>query len=271
LGALSAADRTRQEIRVDTNANVPAGRHLACPAFAATMRWILACTAAFAALAITGCGGLSGPTEPLQPPRCSRLLFVGVRGSGEDRAQLLAMGTTVYPIFAALRRTDPRLAGYGWAYRGERPDIPQLMRAADALGRFLRERARQCPAERVILAGYSAGAVVVGDLLQMVPSQALAAERMAVAVLLADPEFNPTDMHTAAGTFDARYGGSPRRPAFPRPLASRIRSYCRRHDIVCQRQDPAASKVQHGNYQPQQTCQAIRFIEVTLDFRKAKC
>jgi alpha-beta hydrolase superfamily lysophospholipase len=180
------------------------------------------------------------------------------------------MGTTVYPIFAGLRKVDPRLAGYGWAYRGERPGIPQLMRAAGALGRFLRERAGHCPAERVILAGYSAGAVVVGDVLQMVPPQALAAERVAAAVLLADPEFNPADVHTAAGTFDARYGGSPRRPAFPRPLASRIRSYCRRQDIVCQRQDPAANKVQHGHYQPQQTCQAISFIEVTLDLRKAK-
>jgi hypothetical protein len=39
---------------------------------------------------------------------------------------------------------------------------------------------------------------------------------------------------------------------------------------VCQRQDPAASKVEHGNYQPQQTGEAISFIEVTLDFRKAK-
>jgi predicted esterase len=254
---------------VDTNANVSAGRHLAWPAFAATTRWILACTA-FAALAVTDCGGPSGPAEPAHPPRCSRLLFVGVRGSGEDPTQLLAMGTTVYPIFAGLRKADPQLAGYGWAYRGERPDIPQLMRAAGALGRFLRERARRCPAERVILAGYSAGAVVVGDVLQMLPPQALAAERMAAAVLLADPEFNPADMHTAAGTFDPRYGGSPRRRAFPGPLASRIRSYCRRHDIVCQRQDPAASKVEHGNYQPQQTGEAISFIEVTLDFRKAK-
>jgi hypothetical protein len=234
-------------------------------------RRILVTTVALAALAVTGCGGPSGPAEPVHPPRCSHLLFLGVRGSGEDPTQLLAMGTTVYAIFAGLRKADRRLAGYGWPYHGERPDTRQLRHSATALDRFLRTRALECPAERVVLAGYSAGALIVGDVLQMDPPQSAAAKRLAAAVLLADPEFNPADARTAAGTFDPRYSGSPRRPAFGQPLASRVRSYCRRDDIVCQRQDAAASKVQHGNYQPQQTCQATTFIEVTAGLHEARC
>jgi hypothetical protein len=95
--------------------------------------------------------------------------------------------------------------------------------------------------------------------------------RFVAAVLVADPEFNPADTSTAAGTFDPRYSGSPRRAAFPATLVGRIRSYCRRHDIVCQRDDAAASKIQHGNYVPLQTCQAARFIESAADLRPSKC
>ena len=99
---------------------------------------------------------------------------------------------------------------------------------------------------------------------------AAARGQVTAAVLLADPEFNPADRHTAAGTFDPRYGGVVRRAAFVAPLAGRIRSYCRRHDIVCQRRDRAASKDQHGNYVPQQTGQATNFIERTADLRQTK-
>jgi hypothetical protein len=236
------------------------------------MSRILPGAATVAALALAaGCGAPAGPVEPARPPRCSNLLFLGVRGSGEDPSQQLAMGTTVYPIYTTLRSADRRIVGYGWPYHGERPTLTQLSRDAAAFAGFLNRRARQCPAERVVLTGYSAGAALVGDVLQSPRLAAAARNWLVVAVLLADPEFNPADTRTAAGTFDARYGGSPRRPAFPPPLAGRIRSYCRRDDIVCQRDDRAASKVQHGNYQPQQTCQAVAFIESAAGLRHDRC
>lgn len=242
---------------------------------AAARRWpwitgqLLACAVTLAALVVAGCGGPAGPIEPRHPPRCSSLLFVGARGSGEDPSRQLAMGTTVYPVYAGVRSADPQVVGYGWPYRGERPGITELRHAAAALDGFLNARARHCPAERIILAGYSAGALIVGDALQS-PALTAARGRVAAAVMLADPEFNPTDRHTAAGTFDPRYGGVSPRPAFAAPLASRIRSYCRRHDIVCQRRDRAASKNQHGSYAPQQTGQATSFIEQTADLRQTK-
>jgi hypothetical protein len=67
-------------------------------------------------------------------------------------------------------------------------------------------------------------------------------DRVAAAVLLADPEYNPADPRTAGGTFEPRYAAPRRHPAFPAPLNGRVRSYCRRHDIVCQRDDLATSK-----------------------------
>jgi hypothetical protein len=237
----------------------------------AAASWILSCAAIVAALAMVGCGTPAGQVEPRHPPRCSSLLFLGARGSGEDPSQQLAMGTTVYPIYTALRGADSRIVGYGWPYHGERPTLTQLSRDATALADFLNKRARQCPVEQIVLAGYSAGAALVGDTLQSPALTAAFRSRLVAAVLLADPEFNPADITTAAGTFDPRYGGSPRRAAFPAAIASRIRSYCRRHDIACQRQDVAANKIQHGNYIPQQTCQAAQFIESVAHLRNAKC
>jgi hypothetical protein len=172
---------------------------------------LVACAATFAALVVAGCGGLAGPVEPRHPPRCSSMLFVGVRGSGEDPSRQLAMGTTVYPVYAGVRSADPQVAGYGWAYRGERPGLTELRHAAAALDGFLDARARRCPAGRIILVGYSAGALVVGDALQSPALTAAACGRVAAAVMLADPEFNPAARATAAGTFDPRYGGTPRR------------------------------------------------------------
>jgi len=232
---------------------------------------ILRGAATVTALALAGCGAPAGQVEPRHPPRCSNLLFLGVRGSGEDPSRQLAMGTTVYPIYTTLRSADRRIAGYGWPYHGERPTLAQLSRDAAAFAGFLDRRARQCPAERVVLAGYSAGAALVGDVLQSARLAAAARSRLVAAVLLADPEFNPADTTTAAGTFDPRYGGSPRRRAFPAALAGRVRSYCRRDDIVRQRDDRVGSKVQHGNCLPQQACQAAIFIESVADLRHARC
>jgi len=237
----------------------------------ATTSRILTCVATVVPLALAACGAPAGQVEPRHPPRCSSLLILGVRGSGEDPSQQLAMGTSVYPIYTALRRADRRIVGYGWPYHGERPTLAQLSRDATVLADFLNRRARQCPAEQVVLAGYSAGAALVGDALQNPMLAAASRTWLVAAVLFADPEFNPADTRTAAGTFDPRYGGSPRRAAFPAALVGRIRSYCRRHDIVCQRDDPAAVKIQHGNYFPQQTCQAAHFIESAADLRYAKC
>jgi Cutinase len=232
---------------------------------------ILVCVTVFAVTVVAGCGAPAGPLEPSHPPRCSNLLFVGVRGSGEDPSQQLGMGTTIYPIYSALRSADRRVMGYGWPYDSVRPDNPKLTRDATALDDFLNGRARRCPAERIVLVGYSAGALIVGDALESATLAASAGDRVAAAVLLADPNFNPADTHTAAGTFDPRYGGSPRRLPYSAPLAKRIRSYCRRQDIVCQRHDRAAGKIQHGNYLPQQTCQATKFIESAADLERTKC
>jgi hypothetical protein len=232
---------------------------------------IVGCAMAFLALLAPGCGSPAGQREPRHPPRCAALLFLGLRGSGEDPSAQLAMGSTVYPVYTALRTASRRVTGYGLPFPADRPTATEIARAAADLDRFLRSRAQRCPSERIVVAGYSAGALIVGDAMQ---SRALSNEvrrRLTAVVLFADPMFNPADTRTAAGGFDRRYGGSPRRPAYAEPLAGRIRSYCHAHDVVCQRSDPAANKDEHGRYVPQQTCQAIRFIESVAHLSPKNC
>jgi hypothetical protein len=58
-------------------------------------------------------------------------------------------------------------------------------------------RARSCPKEKIVVAGYSIGAEVLGNAL----ANDDMARRITAAALFADPWFNPKDP-VAAGTFD---------------------------------------------------------------------
>jgi predicted esterase len=103
---------------------------------------------------------------------------------------------------------------------------------------------RLCPGLKLVLAGYSQGAQVVGD----VYSSLSASERVNVigVVLFGDPYFNPDDTAAAVGSYDpTKYGGIGRRKPFSTGV--RVFSICHRKDPVCQR---ASSKnfAQHENY-----------------------
>jgi hypothetical protein len=111
-----------------------------------------------------------------------------------------------------------------------------------------------------VLAGFSLGAEILGDTLQT-PSISAGGLPLAAATVLADPRFNPADTATAGGTFEPWYHGDRPRPPYARQLTSQVRSYCRDHDSICQSNDPKADKAEHGRYAPQQTCQALAFIE----------
>jgi hypothetical protein len=188
------------------------------------------------------------------------------------------MGSTVYPIYTRLRQDNPKagIAGFGLPYAFDRPggriSPAAITRATDDLIRLIAGRVQMCPAEHLVLAGYSAGALIVGDAAQS-PTVTPALDRLTAVVMLADPRFNPTDAPVAAGTFNPRYSGDlrPVRPPFTAALSPRTRDYCRAHDVVCQRGDPAANKDQHGEYVPQQTCEATRFVESAASLRRSAC
>jgi pimeloyl-ACP methyl ester carboxylesterase len=226
---------------------------------------------ALLALAASCAPPMAGSTPAPSPPaRCGQVLFVALRGSGESPTDQMVMGRTLYELFDRLRAGGP-VMGYGFPYAANVLGNGVVQDAAGRLVDLMRRRASSCPAERVILGGYSLGAEVAGDALQTARLGA-AAEHLAGAVLFSDPRFNPHDMATASGTFDRRYGGDNHpRPPYSSAVAPKIRSYCRLRDSICQYGDPLASKLEHGSYAPEQTCQAVGFLGPAAALRVKAC
>lgn len=234
---------------------------------------VFARLAALALLALAaGCNapGVVPATNPSPPGRCGQALFIAVRGSGESPTDRMGMGRTLYDLFDRLRAGGP-VTGYGFPYAANVLGSGNEQDASHRLVDLVRRRASSCPTERVMLAGYSLGAGITGDALQTA-SMGAVAEHLAGAVLFSDPRFNPHDAGTAAGTFDRRYGGHTNpRPAYASTVASRIRSYCRLRDSICQYGDPLASKLEHGLYVPEQTCQALGFLDTAAALPVTAC
>jgi hypothetical protein len=216
----------------------------------------------------TGCAPGGSQPDPL-PSTCADLLFIGVRGSGESGSADHALGSTLSDLYNRLKTHHPELTtgAYGLPYAARTTSGNTVGDAADRLGSTVRQRERQCPHERLVLAGFSLGAWILGDALQRSGTPA-ADPTVVAAAVLGDPRFNPADSATAASSFDRRHHSDRPRPPYPRQLASKIRSICRSRDAICQGDDPLADKAQHNHYVPEQTCQALAFIEGAAHFTR---
>ena len=233
-----------------------------------------AVTARIATLAllalVASCAGSGTTSYPSPASGCQRALFVAARGSGESATDQMGMGGTLYRLYGQLR-TGGAVTGFGFPFAAQVSGQDAVRDASARLADLVRQRASRCPGERLLLAGFSMGAEIVGDALQSHGLDHLG-DHPAAAVLLADPRFNPRDRVTAAGTFDPGYAGSsPLRPPYPPALAPRVRSYCRHGDDVCQHGAPGASKLEHGLYAPQQTCDAARFLATAAGLATGSC
>jgi len=183
-----------------------------------------ACTAAPAS-------DTSSPPALTSP--CGATLLVGVRGSGESASQQMALGPTLFDIYTRIRRDNPHTAmsAFGLPYAANTISNATASDAATGLIRLLQSRARQCPGERLMVAGYSLGAQIVADAAQD-PATTQLADHRAGIVILADPHFNPRDTATAAGTFDpataehrdGHRSPSPSLPRFTATVAASTRS-----------------------------------------------
>ena len=112
--------------------------------------------------------------------------------------------------------------------------------------------ATRCPRTWVVLVGYSQGAHVIGDVLDVRGTQlsSRAKGRIKAVVLLGDPTFRANQSYSA-GTYDRTKSGIFRRPAGDfGGFTSRIKSYCNRLDRWCQNNwaGGAAADRAHADY-----------------------
>jgi Cutinase len=190
------------------------------------------------------------------PPRCAKVLAIGVRGSGETSTDAGGLGVTVSVAVKRFRQlVGPNV--------GVQPiDYPSLGIAValsspvryyagakvgiDALTQALQRQEGSCPREPIAVFGYSQGAMVVNRaLVELGAAQPGLLSRIAAVELIADPQ--------RLGAASYVWGTAPRQfnglgvfatglalpgvgfPAgdLPVQVQGRSRSYCVIGDIVC--------------------------------------
>jgi len=225
---------------------------------------VTACAVAVAGSALVG---LSGGVAQAAPG-CPDVHWFGAAGSGErDGAELAAndgMGEVVYDSYRAL---EQQLAQEGRTVTAEAVDYPALdvpvdagvldwanyMGSVDAgssaLAKQYADFTQQCPGTKVVLAGYSQGAMVVHRNLQAIGAD----PNLSAALLIADGDRIPDDTTVNIGTASTnpeKTGGAAQdwpilahAPAkLPANVGVRTISVCDAGDAVCD-YDPDADEV----------------------------
>jgi hypothetical protein len=217
--------------------------------------------AAAAAVGALALAALVGPAAAATAPvgACADVVFMGARGSGQPQGGSADDGGTGLgpQVHAVEQRLAGRLPGRAIAvhavqYPAQGVELLALDPAAYLAGleqgvaavrTELRERAAQCPDERIVLAGYSQGAMVmhraVQDLAAAGDTAVLA--RTDGVVLIADGDRRRVDNQVDYGSagrsrgiaYSLRPDSGIRGGRLPASMRTRIHSVCVAFDVVC--------------------------------------
>ena len=198
-------------------------------------------------------------------PACSSdVFFVGIRGSGQDPG----MGDEVQAVLDGVRAASKgrKITAYALPYHGA--SVPVLLRpvvgvrhytasiadGTEKLRWILKDRMRRCKRERLVLAGYSQGAMVIHRVLQDIDETT--AERIDAVGLIGDGDRLPDDRVTYLGSASTRakgvgqtFPGQSKAQAsrLPASMRGRVHSLCNTKDIVCDFSPAMFTNIVAGN------------------------
>ena len=227
------------------------------------------------------------PLEPLPPPdsaKCREILFIGARGSGEAPTnhpdgysdppfEINNMGQKINQVALGVEKriddlfpgaAQPRMRMLSLRYPAAEANGWNLASftffnsywdGVYELERMLRREKNDCPDEKVILSGYSQGALVIHLALNdLAGSSQIATSRIGAVALLADPALIRDQAETlvgidgleehARGVWTLWYFDVP----MPSSLSDRTTSMCRKFDIVCAPGRGADTPTHTGGY-----------------------
>ncbi|GAB2599327.1 hypothetical protein Aab01nite_75640 [Paractinoplanes abujensis] len=195
---------------------------------------------------LAGLGVTAPEALAVEVPACGDVLFVGVRGSGQN----VGMGSENLDLLRALVDGPEEITAYPLPYRaspvttfvkpasGRADYLRSVRRGVRALEKLLRERTRDCPDERLVLSGFSQGAMVIHRVLQRARPATL--EHIAAVALMADGDRAPGDRAVRVGSAPAAgrgvaqaYAGTFEARRAPLPAGPAVFSLCSRYDLVC--------------------------------------
>jgi hypothetical protein len=178
---------------------------------------------------------------------CSNVEFIGVRGSGESYSGNFGMGTQIAALYEKVRARKPSaqtLQSYGLEY----PAInvaewwkaigyfPSVWEGDSHLESRIKGDASSCPSMKLLVAGFSQGAHVVGDTIENLTGKSDSSVSHIYGVALyGDPRFNPEDKATARGNYSPEHWGIlTKRGNYSAKINNRLGDWCRLKDAVCQ-------------------------------------
>jgi hypothetical protein len=188
-------------------------------------------------------------TNPYFLPKCPPLQFFGVRGSGETASDGDGYGTTVQGFEQTLATLVPGLSatpidypavpvGYTGVFYYKNTYKNSVAAGENTLQTALLAFWSKCPQTYVMLAGYSQGAQVAGDVADTLTEARRA--RIAAVALFGDPRFNPGQSQVdVSGTgYNPKLEGiyqfaDKQMRQVPTDLVPRVHSYCLEGDPIC--------------------------------------
>lgn len=200
--------------------------------------------------------------RPTDTIACSDVLLLGARGSGQPQAGSSADGGTglgpqVFGVYERLARQVPgrSIAAQAVVYPAQGVEtlatntqayFGSLEQGARSTQSALRERAAACPRERLVLVGYSQGAMAVHRAVQDLDRAGDPVARSILArtdgvILISDGDRRRRDRATDYGTagrsegvgFALRPDSGARGTKLPVGMKDRIHSICLDLDVVC--------------------------------------
>jgi cutinase len=229
-------------------------------------------TLALGALTLAGCtgtvpggagvappaaGGDGGAGVAAPPPApagaCAPVEVLAARGTGEPQQ-------TGSFIMGGLTNGIARQTG-GTKYEVRYPASTDYFNdpnrgAADALAR-IQSQAAACPNQLFVLNGYSAGALVMVNLMTRIPAELQ--PRVVAAVLYGNPAYRSTSP-AAAGTGKGAANGVMPFGGVPASFADKTRDYCNAGDPVCGAGANGVAHVGYGAYQAEGIAFAVEKV-----------
>jgi hypothetical protein len=190
----------------------------------------------------------------------ANVLFFGARGSDEpDDDAIVGFGRTVYKSYGAMSKAfrplnvvaEPvdyaAVSVLDALKTGGADYVASRSAGFESLLAKLGEWYDKCPNYKFVLAGYSQGADVVGDVMADLiasnsPRDKAILGRVVAAAMIGDPRYNPADPSgirtpTDSGrgilSFLQVFGQEGLRPVWNSAFGARVRSWCLVDDLVC--------------------------------------
>gem|GEM_PF-6763253 len=178
---------------------------------------------------------------------CSNVEFIGVRGSGESYSGNFGMGTQIgamYEKFRARKPSTQSLQSYGLEYQAINVAewwnafgyYPSVWEGDEHLESRIHNDASACGGMKIVLAGFSQGAHVVGDVIETWShNNDWGLGHIYGVALYGDPRFSNEDKTVDRGNYSHEHWGIlTRRENYSSKINNRLGDWCRLKDAICQ-------------------------------------